>query len=116
MVRFKRYGKILRMLRRKNKRRYLAVMYDPNTSQTQVKGDIQGRFMELFGSIATELAYLRAYHSKQNGILILSCDLEYLERILFTIAMMEQPMTVVMMSGTIRKLRERLIQSEISLN
>ena len=77
------------MLRRKNKRRYLAVMYDPNTSQTQVKGDIQGRFMELFGSIATELAYLRAYHSIQNGILIMSCDLEYLERILFTIAMME---------------------------
>lgn len=104
------------MLRRKNKRRYLAVMYDPNTSQTQVKGYIQGRFMELFGSIATELAYLRAYHSIQNGILIMSCDLEYLERILFTIAMMEQPMTVVMMSGTIRKLRERLIQSEISLN
>jgi RNase P/RNase MRP subunit POP5 len=96
------------MLRRKNKRRYLAVMYDPNTSQTQAKGDIQGRFMELFGSIATELAYLRAYHSKQNGILILSCDLEYLERILFTIAMMVQPMTAVMMSGTIRKLRERL--------
>lgn len=116
MVRFKGYSKILRMLKRKNKRRYLAVMYDPNTTQIQVKGNIQGRFMELFGSIATELAYLRAYHSKQNGILILSCDLEYLEKILFTIALMEQPMTVVMMSGTIRKLRERLIQSEIRLN
>ena len=109
-------GKILRMLRRKNKRRYLAVLYDPNTSQTEVKGDIQGRFMELFGSLATELAYLRTYHSKQNGILILSCDLEYLEKILFTIAMMAQPMTAVMMSGTIRKLRERLIRSEIRLN
>lgn len=104
------------MLRRKNKRRYLAVLYDPNTSQTEVKGDIQGRFMELFGSLATELAYLRAYHSKQNGILLLSCDLEYLEKILFTIAMMAQPMTAVMMSGTIRKLRERLIRSEIRLN
>jgi len=104
------------MLRRKNKRRYLAVLYDPNTSQTEVKGDIQGRFMELFGSLATELAYLRTYHSKQNGILILSCDLEYLEKILFTIAMMAQPMTAVMMSGTIRKLRERLIRSEIRLN
>ena len=104
------------MLRRRNKRRYLAVLYDPNTSQTEVKGDIQGRFMELFGSLAMELAYLRAYHSKQNGILILSCDLEYLEKILFTIAMMAQPMTAVMMSGTIRKLRERLIRSEIRLN
>ena len=104
------------MLRRKNKRRYLALLYDPNTSQTEVKGDIQGRFMELFGSVATELAYLRTYHSKQNGILILSCDLEYLEKILFTIAMMAQPMTAVMMSGTIRKLRERLIRSEIRLN
>jgi RNase P/RNase MRP subunit POP5 len=104
------------MLRRKNKRRYLAVQYDPNTSQTQVKGDIQGRFMELFGSLAAELAYLRMYHSKQNGILIMSCDLEYLERILFTIAMMKQPMTAVLMSGTIKKLRERLIQNEIHLN
>jgi RNase P/RNase MRP subunit POP5 len=104
------------MLRRKNKRRYLAVLYGPNKSQTQVKADIQGRFMELFGTLAAEMAHIRVYHSKQNGILILSCDLEYLERILFTIAMMEQPMTAVMMSGTIRKLRERLIQSEIRLN
>jgi RNase P/RNase MRP subunit POP5 len=96
------------MLRRRNKRRYLAVLYDPNTSQTEVKGDIQRRFTELFGSLATELTYLRAYHSRHSGILILGCDLEYLERILFTIAMMEQPMTAVMMSGTIRKLRERL--------
>ena len=104
------------MLSRKNRRRYLAVLYEPNKSQTQVMRDIQGRFMELFGCLATELAYLRVYNSKQNGILILSCDLEYLERILFTIAMMDQSMTVVMMSGTIRKLRERLIQSEISLN
>lgn len=96
------------MLRRRNKRRYLAVLYDPNDFQIDSKRNIQGRFTELFGSIATELAYLRLYHSGHKGILILGCDLEYLERILFTIAMMQQPMTAVTMSGTIRKLRGRL--------
>jgi len=108
MAVFKRLGKVCQKLMMRSKRRYLAILFDLERSQTEIKRDIEDRFMQLFGTIAVEDAFLRSYQSKKNGILILGCDLEYLEKVLFTIAVVCKPMTTLSLSGTLRRLRRRL--------
>ena len=96
------------MLKRRNKRRYLAILYDLSMSHMDVRREIDERFTELFGSLAIEFAYVRAYYCKHEGILILGCDLNYVEQILFTVAVLRRPVTAIAMSGTLRRLRKGL--------
>lgn len=103
------------MLMRRSKRRYLAIVYDLERSQSEVKREIEEQFMQLFGTVAVEFAFLRTYQCKNERILILGCDLEYLERILITVALVCKPITTISLSGTLRRLRRRLdsIQADI---
>jgi hypothetical protein len=48
--------------------------------------------------------------------LILGCDLNYVEQVLFTIAVLRHPMTAIAMSGTLRRLRKGLDKLNYSLN
>jgi RNase P/RNase MRP subunit POP5 len=104
------------MLRRRNKRRYLAILYKLDLSLAELRREIEQRFTELFGSLALEFAYVRSYSSKYQGILILGCDLNYIEQILFTIAVLHHPMTAIAMSGTLRRLRKGLDKLNYNLN
>ena len=104
------------MLRRRNKRRYLAILCKLDLSLGELRREIEQRFTELFGSVAIEFAYVRSYSSKYQGILILGCDLNYIEQVLFTIAVLHHPMTSIAMSGTLRRLRKGLDKLNCDLN
>jgi hypothetical protein len=104
------------MLRRRNKRRYLAILYKLDLSLAEVRGEIDQRFTELFGSLAIEFAYVRSYYTKHQGIFILGCDLKYIEQILFTVAVLHHPMTAIAMSGTLRRLRKGLDELNYIVN
>ena len=47
------------MLRRRNKRRYLAILCKLDLSLAELRREIEQRFTELFGSVAIEFAYVR---------------------------------------------------------
>lgn len=104
------------MLRRRNKRRYLAILYKLDLSVAELRREIDQRFTELFGSLAIEFAYVRSYYTKHQGILILGCNLKYIEQILFTIAVLHHPMTAIAMSGTLRRLRKGLDELNYIMN
>jgi RNase P/RNase MRP subunit POP5 len=104
------------MLRRRNKRRYLAILCKLDLSLAELRREIEQRFTELFGSVAIEFAYVRSYSSKYQGILILGCDLKYIEQVLFTIAVLHHPTTAIAMSGTLRRLRKGLDKLNYNLN
>jgi RNase P/RNase MRP subunit POP5 len=104
------------MLRRRSKRRYFAIQSKLSLSQGELTRVVEQRFTELFGNIATQFAYLRSYRSKHQGILILGCDLEYVEQILFTLALLHYPITCIAMSGTLRRLRKGLDEFNYSPN
>jgi RNase P/RNase MRP subunit POP5 len=104
------------MLRRRNKRRYLAILYKLDLSLAELRREIDQRFTELFGSLAIEFAYVRSYYTKYQGILILGCNLKYIEQILFTIAVLHHPMTAIAMSGTLRRLRKGLDELNYIVN
>lgn len=104
------------MLRRRSKRRYLAILYRLDLSHAEIRRKVEQRFTELFGNMAIQFAYLKSYRSKYQGIFILGCDLEYLEQILFTIAVLHHPMAAIAMSGTLRRLRKGLDELNHGLN
>jgi len=104
------------MLRRRNKRRYLAILCKLDLSLAELRRELEQRFTELFGSVGIEFAYVRSYSSKYQGILILGCDLNYIEQVLFTIAVLHHPMTAIAMSGTLRRLRKGLDKLNYNLN
>ena len=104
------------MLRRRDKRRYI-LLYASNeliASQVTNKKDtnnfkriLRKRFYELFGSIELEKASIHII-SKNNfhvpNYIILKCNLESIESVLFAISLAYPPSTTIKISGTIKKL------------
>ena len=105
------------MLRRRDKRRYI-LLYASNeiliASKVTNKNDtnnfnriLRKRFYELFGSIELEKASIHII-SKNNfhvpNYIILKCNLESIESVLFAISLAYPPSTTIKISGTIKKL------------
>ncbi|MDQ4101095.1 MAG: hypothetical protein M3115_02785 [Thermoproteota archaeon] len=93
------------MLKRRPKRRYLAVVQSDNASDPAVS--IKKRFSELFGTIATENASLRVIERRGNWFII-RCTKDQLENILVAIAVIDPPMVTIGMSGSIKQLKKRI--------
>ncbi len=93
------------MLKRRPKRRYLAVVQSNKPSDPAAA--IRKRFSELFGTIATENAALRLIKEGENKFII-RCAKDQTEDILVAIALVDPPMLTIGMSGTIKHLKRRI--------
>ena len=103
------------MLNHREKRRYLALMYDENSvySTSQLHEKIVERFKDLFGIINSELATLKQYDSGFGNILFLGCKLKYLDYLLISLSMTQPPFTVITLSGTIKKLKRNVSKLDV---
>ena len=73
---------------------------------------IKKRNSELFGHIANEKSSIRlVYSDKIKNIIIISCKLQSVDNILSTIALTSSPLVVLDMSGTLKRLKRRLLES-----
>ena len=98
------------MLNHRDKRRYVAIMYDDNVLYLpfQIHEKIVVRFKELFGIFQSELAMLKLYDSEFRNIMIVGCKLKYLDYFLVSLTLTQPPLTVISLSGTLKKLRKNV--------
>ena len=98
------------MLNHKEKRRYVAIMYDENGLYRpfQIHEKIVIRFRELFGIFQSELAMLKFYDSEFENIIIVGCKLKYLDYFLVSLTLTQPAVTAVGLSGTLKKLRKNV--------
>ena len=101
------------MLKRRAKRRYLAILYGvafqhSSSGELSILHSITKRNSELFGHITTELSSIRLIRSQQKNMIIISCCLKYIDNILSTIALIDPPLVTVYISGTLKSLRRHL--------
>jgi RNase P/RNase MRP subunit POP5 len=95
------------MLNRRDKRRYLAIWIgDHSYDQRKL---VEAISSELFGQIATEKAKIRVIDiDEKEVIVIICCKLEMLGTMLSTIVLMQPPIVVLHISGTLKALRTRM--------
>ena len=100
------------MLKRREKKRYIAIYFIKKEFQKQKKyvfNEIKNRAIELFGLINIEKSSLRYIeYSRNERVLIIRSALGYEEMIIASIAVLDLPLFTVSMSGTLRKLREEI--------
>ena len=103
------------MLNHREKRRYLAIIYEENYvyRHLQLHEKIVERFKELFGVIHYELAMLKLYDSEFGNILFVGCKLKYLDYFLVSLSLTQPSLTVISLSGTIKKLRKNVSSLDI---
>ena len=63
------------------------------------------RFRELFGIFQMQSAMLKLYDSEFRNIMIVRCKLKYLDCFLVSLVLTDPPLTVVSISGTLKRLR-----------
>jgi RNase P/RNase MRP subunit POP5 len=116
MAENKTWEKVLYMLNRRDKRRYLAVWGgDYSRDHSKIVEFISKRNSELFGQIATEKANIRFISINEKQVIILSCKLEMLAPLLSTIVLMQPPILLLRISGTLKALRRFLRDAETSV-
>lgn len=91
------------MLRRRAKRRYLAIMHC-GPAQEAVDS-ITKRCSELFGSVAAAQASIRLM--KSSNATIIRCRLDQLDNVLAAIALASPPVVALGMSGSVKQLKRR---------
>ena len=98
------------MLNHREKRRYVAIMYDDNAKNRpfQLNEKIGIRFKELFGVFQMQSAMLKIYDSDFRNIMIMGCKLKYLDYFFVSLVLCEPSLTVVSVSGTLKKLRKNV--------
>jgi RNase P/RNase MRP subunit POP5 len=69
---------------------------------------ILNRCSELFGSIATEKATIRLVKSDNRGTII-KCRLDQLNIVLVSIALTDQSMVTLSISGSIKRLQRKMV-------
>ena len=97
------------MLNRRDKRRYLAIWNgDHRYDRRKIVDAISKRSSELFGQIATEKARIRFIGVDEKEVIIISCKLEMLGTLMSTIVLMQPPIVLLCISGTLKALRTRM--------
>ena len=98
------------MLNHREKRRYVAIMYDEDGIYRpfQLHEKIATRFKDLFGAFQTQSAMLKLYDSEFGNIMIVGCKLKYLDYFLVSLVLGEPPLIVMSVSGTLKKLRKNV--------
>ncbi len=98
------------MLNRRDKRRYVAVWdgyrhYD----RKKIVDAVTKRGCELFGHVAIENARIRFIQDNEGGqIKIMSCKLELLSVILSVVGLLDPPIVLLRISGTLKAMRREL--------
>ncbi|MGA9844062.1 MAG: hypothetical protein WBQ25_17290 [Nitrososphaeraceae archaeon] len=101
------------MLKRRHKRRYIAVRCDRFTSDAAGNRfhnsgfafELTQRIAELYGFIVAHKSSVRDIGHNDNAVYIIRCNLIFLETVLSTIPLMDPPALVLCISGTIKRLR-----------
>jgi RNase P/RNase MRP subunit POP5 len=93
------------MLRRKPKKRYLAIMQKGRDVDTLDL--ITKRCVELFGHVIAEKAGLRLMRS-EGDFMIVKCRLDQVRKVLVAIALTDPPIVSVDMSASVNRLRKRI--------
>lgn len=85
-------------------------MYDENGIYRPVElhESIGTRFKELFGIFQVHSAMLKLYDSEFSNIMIVRCKLKYLDFFLASLVLSDPSVTVVSMSGTLKRLRKNV--------
>lgn len=85
-------------------------MYDDNAKDRpfQLNEKIGIRFKELFGVFQMQSAMLKIYDSDFGNIMIMGCKLKYIDYFLVSLVLGEPSLTVVSISGTLKKLRKNV--------
>ncbi len=91
------------MLRRREKHRYLAILH----SQAKAVEDLQKRHAELFGQVSAKKAGIKEIKSDKE-VTVIRCSLESLDSVLAAAALCYPPMSVLDVSGTVKRLSRRL--------
>ena len=95
------------MLRRKAKRRYLAIMHSGQA--TEAVDSVIKRCSELFGSVAATEASIRLM--KSSNATIIRCRLDQLDSVLAAIALTSPPVVTLGMSGSVKHLKSRIAET-----
>jgi RNase P/RNase MRP subunit POP5 len=101
------------LLKRRHKRRYIAVRCDRISSDAAGKRfhnsgfafELTQRIAEMYGFIVAYKSSVRDIGHNGNAIYIIRCNLIFLETVLSTIPLMDPPALVLCISGTIKRLR-----------
>lgn len=99
------------MLRRRYKRRYLAIIYktlEYPFHQREIFNFIINRNSELFGHIFNEISYIRLIKQNHDNLMIISCKAEMIDQVLTSITLATPPLVVIDISGSIKKLIRRV--------
>jgi RNase P/RNase MRP subunit POP5 len=97
------------MLKRRDKRRYLAVLHSGQQDGIEIVDLIKERNSELFGHISTEKSSIRFIQSQGANLIIISCKLKGLDNILSTIALTDPPLVTLHISGTLKRLGRSIL-------
>jgi RNase P/RNase MRP subunit POP5 len=92
------------VLRRKPKKRYLALMHGGR--DVDALDSLTKRCIELFGHVVVEKAGLRLMRS-DDDIIIVRCRLSQIHHFLVGVALTDPPLVAVDMSANIGRLRKR---------
>lgn len=95
------------MLKRRAKKRYLAIIH--GAQETDPFKALVERCIELFGHVATQKATLKLIRSDTGHILV-RCAQSQLEKVLVATALTNPPLVVLDMSASLKRLKKRLYQ------
>ena len=104
------------MLKRRSKRRYIAVRCDKFVKTDNGNGiynsgfalSLTRRVAELYGFIVAQQSSIRDIGNNGNTVFVIRCNLNFLPVVLSAIPLMNPPALVLLISGTIKRLRMNL--------
>lgn len=104
------------MLNRRSKRRYIAVRCDKFVKADNGNGiynsgfalSLTRRVAELYGFIVAQKSSIRDIGNNGNTIFVIRCNLNFLPIVLSAIPLLNPPALVLLISGTVRRLRMNL--------
>jgi hypothetical protein len=104
------------LLRRRSKRRYIAVRCDKFVKPDNGNGiynsgfalSLTRRVADLYGFIVAQQSSIRDIGYNRNTVFVIRCNLNFLPAVLSAIPLMNPPALVLLISGTIKRLRMNL--------
>jgi RNase P/RNase MRP subunit POP5 len=105
------------MLNRRYKRRYIGIYCgtSSNPNHRLIFQSILNRNTELFGSVSSQLSYIKLAKKEHNRVIIISCRTESLDEMLVSLSFHQPALIVVDVSGSINKLKKRWMTQFASL-
>jgi hypothetical protein len=104
------------LLKRRSKRRYIAVRCDKFVKADNGNGiynsgfalSLTRRVAELYGFIVAQKSSIRDIGNNGNTIFVIRCNLNFLPIVLSAIPLLNPPALVLLISGTVKRLRMSL--------